>query len=85
VRDVADDFLLIDVEAQRNFGMLQVVMAIARVGFVGAKVQGYGRHCSDRDQRNYRSTKSTRFFAEWNYHFSLLHEDGLNGRRCLLR
>jgi hypothetical protein len=48
VRDVAKDFLLLDIKAQGNLGMLQIVVAAARVGLVGAELQ------SDEENRQQR-------------------------------
>jgi hypothetical protein len=38
VSDIADDFFLIEIEAQRDAGMLQIVVAAASVGLVGAQL-----------------------------------------------
>src|SRR5579864_1236011 len=44
VRDIANDFFVIEIEAQRDARVLQVIVAAASVGFVGTEVQRDGKN-----------------------------------------
>ena len=41
---------IVDIEPQRDFGVLQVIVAVTCVGFVGAQVHGCSGHRGDRSQ-----------------------------------
>src|SRR5712664_1656979 len=59
VRDVAKNFFLFDIEAQGNLGMLQIVVAAARVGFVGAESQSNDENSQQRGEREKSRTPAT--------------------------
>ena len=55
MRDVAENLLLFKVEAQSDAGMLQIVVARARVRFVGTEQRGShknSRQCSEGKTQN---------------------------------
>src|SRR6266403_358630 len=56
VRDVAKNFFLFDIEAQGNLGMLQIVVAAAREGFVGAELQSDDENRRQRGERDISQT-----------------------------
>ncbi len=52
MRDFTEDFSLLEVEAQGNFGVLQIIVAAPRVGLIREQLR-----CGDEDRQQRRERK----------------------------
>jgi len=59
VRDIAKDSLLFDIEAQRNLGMLQIVVAAARKGSSARSCRAMTKIASNAAMERYRRPTAT--------------------------